>query len=122
VAGVATPLSLRLAIVVATVETVLAWVYVGFLGYASGSIAGGWRVTGFFLLFAVAFTGLTWALVARRRWVRAPLIVLQFLLAAFGLGFVNAGWAGFGVPLIVLAVSCVGLLLAPATREALGAR
>jgi hypothetical protein len=117
-----TALTLRLAIAGVAMETVLVWAYVGYLIYADAGAPGGWRVIGYFALYAVAFAGLTWALVVRRRWVRAPLIVLQLMLAAVGLGFLSNGAAAVGVLIIALAVGCVGLLIVPATRAALAAR
>jgi hypothetical protein len=114
--------TLRLAIAAVAVETLLVWGYVGLLVYDSGGAPGAWRVIGYFALYALAFAGLTWALIARRRWVRAPLIVLQLILVATGLGFLRNGAVAAGVAIMALAVACVGLLLAPATRQALGAR
>jgi hypothetical protein len=115
------PLPLRVAIVIVIVETLLTWAYVAYLGYESEG-AGGWRVVGYFALYAIAFTGLSWALVRRRRWVRAPLIVLQLLLIAVGVGFVRADSLAFGVVLAAVAVGCVLLLVTPSTRAALGVR
>jgi hypothetical protein len=115
-------LTLRLAIVAVLVETALVVGYVAVLIYADAGQPGGWRVIGYFALYAVAFIGLSWALIRRRRWVRAPLIVLQILLVATGLGLLQGGAVAVGVVLMALAVGCVVLLLAPATRGALGAR
>jgi len=115
-------LTWRLAVVGVLLETVLVWAYVGVLVYAGAGAPGVWRVIGFFGLWALAFAGLAVALVRRRPWVRAPLIVLQFLLIASGLTMRSGGEATFGVILIMLAVLVTGLLLAPGTRATLGAR
>jgi hypothetical protein len=114
-------LTLRLAIVAVLVETVLVTGYVVVLGFADAGEPGAWRVIGYFALYAVAFIGLSWALIRRRRWVRAPLIVLQLLLVATGLGLLGGGSPLVGAAVIALAVACTGLLLAPATRHALNA-
>jgi hypothetical protein len=113
------PLTLRLAIVAVLVETALVTGYVAVLVYADAGEPGGWRVIGYFALYAIAFIGLSWALIRRRRWVRAPLIVLQLLLLATGLGLLGGGSPLGGVAVIALAVAVTGLLLAPATRQAL---
>lgn len=106
----------RAAVALVILETVLVWVYVVLL-----ALAGDWRVFGYFALWAVAFAGLGWALVRRRRWVRAPLIVLQFLLAASGVLVLRGGAVGLGILLVVLALLGTGFLVAPATRATLGA-
>ena len=111
----------RLATAVVLFETVLAWGYVAVLGYSSFGLPGALRVVGYFALYAVAFAGLSWGLIRRRRWVRAPLIVLQLIFAATGLGFLRTGAPTIGVAMIGLAAACIGFLLAPSTRAALGA-
>ncbi len=115
------PLTLRLAFAVVLVETVLVVGYVAALIYLDADEPGGWRVIGYFALYAVAFVGLSWALIRRRRWVRAPLIVLQILLVATGLGLLR-DMAVLGVLVMAMAVFCVALLIAPGTRTALGSR
>jgi hypothetical protein len=107
----------RAAVAFVLVEAALVAVYVVLL-----AVAREWRIFGYFLMWAVAFAGLGWALVRRRRWVRAPLIVLQFLLAASGVVVQKGGAVVLGVVLVVLAVACTGFLMAPATRDTLGAR
>jgi hypothetical protein len=104
------------AVAIVLVETVLVWAYIVLLG-----LAGNWRVFGYFAMWAVAFAGLAWALVRRRRWARAPLIVLQFLLAAAGVLVQGGGAVVLGVLLVVLALVCTGFLMAPATATTLGA-
>jgi uncharacterized membrane protein YoaK (UPF0700 family) len=106
-----------IAIVLA--ETVGAWVYLGFLALAIGGDPGGWRVAGYFALYAVAFAILAVGLVRRRRWVRAPLIVLQLLLSVIGASLVAGGNPVPGVLLVVIPVACAGLLLTSTTRAEL---
>jgi hypothetical protein len=112
--GSASQWTWRTAVGLVLVETVLVWAYVALL-----VVAGNWRLVGYFAMWAVAFAGLAWALARRRRWVRAPLIVLQFLLAASGVT-VQGGAVVLGVVLVVLAVAATGFLVAPATRATLG--
>jgi hypothetical protein len=96
--------------------------YIGALGYENAGVPGAWRVIGYFALYALAFAVLSWAMLKRRRWVRAPLIVLQLIFAASGLGFLRNGPAAVGVAMIALAVAGIALLLAPGTTATLGTR
>jgi hypothetical protein len=116
------PLTLRLAIIAVLVETLMIWLYVAVLIYAGGGAAASWRIIVYFALYAFAFSGLAWALVGRRRWVRAPLIVLQLLLIAAGVAVVSSGAWLVGLAMIGWAAGCVVLLVLPPTRAALGIR
>ena len=118
----AAPLSYRLATIVVLVETVIVWAYVVLLTVDGWGLAGAWRVIGYFALYAIGFTFLAWALVRRQRWVRAPLIVLHLLVAAMGFSFLGAGARLAATLMIVVPMCCVGLLMAPGTREAIGIR
>jgi hypothetical protein len=55
----------------------------------------------------------------RRRWVRAPLIVLQLLLSVIGASMMGGDAPLPGLIIIAMSVGCVGLLLVSPTREAL---
>lgn len=112
-------LSLRLATAVVLVEAVAAWGYIGYLTADAAGDPGGWRVIGYFAIYAVAFAFLSWGLWRRRRWVRAPLIVLQLLLVVAGFSLVNGAAPVPGAVIIVLAIGCAGLLLAPTTYQSL---
>jgi hypothetical protein len=119
------PAVLRCAIAIFALETVGVWLYVGFLAYADLTRGGTGRaiaVTVYFAVYAVAFAAVAWALVRRRSWARGPAIVLQLLLAAIGYYMIQGGLPLVGVVVLLLAVTGVGLLLAPASRESLGAR
>ncbi len=73
---------------------------------------------GIALLLAV----LGWLLARRRAWARGPAIVLELLLLPIGYYMITGGAALLGVPAILLGLACGGLLLAPASRSALGIR
>jgi hypothetical protein len=123
VAGVTpTPpaITVRIATAIVLLETVAAWGYIGYLTVDAIGEPGGWRVVGYFALYAVAFTLLSVGLWRRRKWVRAPLIVLQLLLSVTGFSMVYGDAPVVGVLLILLAVGCAGLLLVEQTRTALG--
>jgi hypothetical protein len=110
--------TLWIATAIVLLEAVAVWAYIIFLAVATSEEAGAWRVIGYFALYAVAFTVLSVGLWRRRKWTRAPLIVLQLLLSVAGFSLVNNG-APAGAVLVVLAVGCAGLLLVSQTREAL---
>jgi hypothetical protein len=112
-----TPLRVLTAIVL--LEAVAAWGYIAYLVVAAAGEPGGWRVIGYFSLYAVAFTVLAVGLWRRRRWVRAPLIVLQLLLSVVGASLIGGGDPVAGVALVVVTLVCAGLLLSSSTREAL---
>ena len=111
--------TLRVATALVLVEAVASWAYIVYLAIATADEDGGWRVTGYFALYAVAFTFLSVGLWRRRKWTRAPLIVLQLLLSVVGFSLLNGDAPVPGVALVVVAVVCAGLLLASPTREAL---
>jgi hypothetical protein len=117
------PLSLRLVTGLVAVEILAVWVFVAVLIVgATGSDSGdALRELGYFALYAVALPALGWALLRRRKWVRAPLIVVQLLWIGIG-AIVVGGSPVVGTVIIVLAVACVVLLLTPGVREAIGAR
>jgi hypothetical protein len=121
------PAVLRWAIIMFALDTVGVWLYVGFLVYAdltqkANDSRGALLVTVYFGVYAMAFAGIAWALARRRSWARGPAIVLQLLLAAIGYYMIQGGVALVGVPVLLLAVIGAALLLAPASREHLGAR
>jgi hypothetical protein len=71
---------------------------------------------------AVLLALLGWLLARRRAWARGPAIVLELLLLPIGYYLTTGGAAWLGVPAILLGLTCGGLLLAPASRTALGIR
>jgi hypothetical protein len=111
--------TLRIATAIVLVEAVAAWAYIVYLAIETADEAGGWRITGYFALYAIAFTVLGVGLWRRRKWTRAPLIVLQLLLSVIGFSLVNGDAPAPGFTLVLVAVVCAGLLLVSPTREAL---
>ncbi len=76
--------------------------------------------SGFIALSAVVLAALGLALARKKALARGPAIVLQMLLIPLGYYMVAGGLAWVGVPVMVIGVVGSGLLLAPATRAALG--
>jgi len=114
---VLTPLRVLTGIVL--LEAVAVWGYVALLVAAAIDEPGVWRVIGLVAIFVVAFTLLTVGLWRRRRWVRAPLIVLHLLLTVVGTSLVAGGTPVAGALLVVIPLACVGLLLSSAAGGAL---
>ncbi|MCW2640183.1 MAG: hypothetical protein JWP76_2489, partial [Dactylosporangium sp.] len=85
-----------------------------------------WRdamiVTSFAVLIAVLLGVLALALTRRRAWARGPAVVLELMLLPIGWFMVSGGLAWLGVPVFLLGLLGAGLLVTPATREALGVR
>ncbi|GAA0953647.1 hypothetical protein Vau01_009420 [Virgisporangium aurantiacum] len=100
-------------------ETVALWGYIILLVATAIGEEDIWRVAGFIAMWTVALTFLSMGLWRRRKWTRAPLIVLQLLLSVIGFSLINGDAPAPGAVLVVLAVGCVGLLLVSQTREAL---
>jgi hypothetical protein len=74
------------------------------------------------LVLAAVLALLGWQLGRRRAWARSPALALELLFVPLGYYFIQGGAAVVGVPMIVLALLCIGLLVAPASRAALGIR
>jgi hypothetical protein len=126
-AGVPVPATLRWAIVLLAVQAVGLVGLVALLIYAdvrstSTSASGAVGLTVFAVLIAALFGLFVWALSGRRAWARGPAIVLELLLLPVGYSLVTSGLAVIGIPVLLLAGGTAALLLAPATRAALGAR
>jgi hypothetical protein len=123
----ALPATLRWAVVLLAVQAVGLVGLVVVLVFAdfrstSTSTVGATGLTVFVVLIAALFGLFVWALEGRRRWARGPAIVFELLLLPFGYSLVTGGLAIIGIPVLLLAGATIALLLAPATREALGAR
>ncbi len=121
-----TPAFLRWATVLLAVDTAGVWAYVAYLVYAdltrTAEHGQGTAVTVYFALFAVMFAVVTVALARRQAWARGLAIVLQLMLAAVGYYMIQGDLTIVGVVVLLLAVTGVVLLLAPSSREGLGAR
>lgn|SRR5262245_8101398 len=126
-AGATIPSTLRWAVVLLAVQAVglvalVVLLVVEDVRSTSTSSAGAAGLTVFAALIAALFGLFVWALAGRRRWARGPAIVLELLLLPVGFSLVTSGLAYLGIPVLLLAGITVALLLAPATRAALGAR
>jgi hypothetical protein len=64
--------------------------------------------------------GLSRALSNLKTWARGPAIVLELLLLPIGYTMITNGLAYVGIPVVLIGLFGAGLLLAPATRAALG--
>src|SRR2546429_9665146 len=74
------------------------------------------------LVFAAMLVGLAWQLARRRAWARSPAVTLQLLFMPFAYYLIHVGAAWAGIPVLLSALACVVLVVAPATRAALGIR
>jgi hypothetical protein len=63
-----------------------------------------------------------WALSRRYAWVRGPSVVLELMLLPIGYFMVAGGLVWIGLVVLALGLVGAGLLVAPATREALGVK
>lgn len=126
-AGAPLPATLRWAVVLLAIQAVglvgiVAWLVYEDVRSTSTSTAGAAGLTVFTALIAALFGLFVWALAGRRAWARGPAIVLELLLLPLGYSVITSGLAYLGIPVLLLAGITVALLLAPATRAALGAR
>jgi hypothetical protein len=118
---------LRLAVALLLVEALgigavaVLFAYYG-LTQKAASVGGAVSVVVFPAALA-ALLGLLGVMLARTRaWARGPSIALELLLVPIGYYMIVGGTAWLGIPTIVVALACTGLLLAPATRTALDIR
>jgi hypothetical protein len=74
------------------------------------------------LVFAAMLVGLAWQLARRRAWARSPAVTLQLLFMPFAYYLIHVGVAWAGIPVLVSALVCVVLVVAPSSRAALGIR
>jgi cyanate permease len=95
-------------------------VYLDATNHASAAESAA-SVTGFSVLMTAALALVAFSLARRRRWARAPAIVIELLLVAAGYTMLRVGdLLAVGIPVLVLGLLGAGLLLAPGTRRALG--
>jgi hypothetical protein len=114
-------------VVLLTAEAAALVALVAFLLYEdltapTGSLRGALAVTLYAAVMAGLLAVLSWALRRRQGWARGPAILLQLLLLPTGYYMVTGGLAWLGIPVLAIGLAGAGMLLAPATREALGIR
>ena len=71
-------------------------------GAATGAIVA--------ILAGVAILFLARAVLARKRWPRSPVIVLQILFVPVGIGLLQSGKPGFGVPVVLIPLATLIVL------------
>jgi hypothetical protein len=121
----AEPVTLRVAVWLLAIEAALTGIFaiyliVDSLTGAASSAGGAVGVIGFLLVVAAVLGAAAWALNRRRAWARGPAIVLHFMLFPFGLVCLSAGNPLLGVVALLVGIGGSGVLLAPATRIAVG--
>jgi hypothetical protein len=123
----ANPGTLKWAVRLLAVETVALAALTVFLVYLDitarvTAAQAALSVTGYGVLMTAGFLAVTVGLARRRRWARAPAIVLNLLQVPIGMSILSAGLFWIGAPAVAAGLATAALLLAPATREALGVR
>jgi hypothetical protein len=121
------PVTLRWAVRVLVVEAVGLAVVAGLFAYVGmtrqvATLGGAVSVVVFPAGLGVLLATFGWQLWRLRAWARGPVIALQLLLVPIGYYMIVGGAAWLGVPAIIGALLCTGLLIAPASRSALGIR
>lgn len=74
------------------------------------------------VVFATVLAGLGWQLLRRRGWARGPAVALELFFLPVGYYLIQWGVWALGIPVVAVALTCIALLLAPASRAALGIR
>lgn len=121
----ALPATLRWAVLLLAGEAVAVALVAAFLGYEdvageAASLRSALLVTAYAAVMAALLGLLARALYQRRAWARSPAIVLQLLLLPTAYAMVTSGLPWLGLPVGVLGLVVIGLLVTPATREAVG--
>src|SRR5262245_49724974 len=96
-------------------------IYEDIAGQAA-SLRSALLVTAYALLMAGLLSLLARSLSRRRAWARSPAIVLQLLLLPTAYVMISSGLIWLGLPIGVLGLVVIGLLVSPATRQAIGIR
>jgi hypothetical protein len=118
------PVTLRIAILLMFVEAAalaVVAVLVGYVVVTEPADTAGAVLTAAALpaVYAALLALLGWQLGRRRRWARGPAVVLELLLALLGYSATGSGGWWLGVAAMVAGLTCTGLLVAPASRDAL---
>lgn len=117
--------TLRWAVRVLAVEAVALTglaIYVAWatLARSTTSKQGAGALLALIVIGMLIVAGLSRALSNLKTWARGPAIVLELLLLPIGYTMISGGLAYVGIPVMLVGVVGAGLLLAPATRTALG--
>ena len=121
----ALPTSLRLAVVLLSVEALGVGLLAAIFAYdgltqRAASTGSAVSVVAFPAILAVVLGLLAVQLSRSRAWARGPAVALELLLVPLGYSMVVGGAPWLGVPAIVAGLVCTGLLLTPSARTKLG--
>lgn len=123
------PVTLRVAVGLLLVEAVGVLIVAGLvvdvlLSEYPGHLWGRQPVAimAFGAVIAAALAGLGWQLLRRRAWARGPAVALELFFLPAGYYLTHSGVWALGIPVSAAALTCIVLLLAPASRAALGIR
>jgi hypothetical protein len=113
--------AVRLLAVEAVALTGLA-IYVAWASLAGSTTSkqGAGALLALIVIGVLIVAGLSRALSNLKTWARGPAIVLELLLLPIGYTMISGGLAYVGIPVMLAGIFGAGLLLAPATRTALG--
>lgn len=113
--------AVRLLAVEAVALTGLA-IYVAWASLARSTTSkqGAGALLALIVIGVLIVAGLSRALSNLKTWARGPAIVLELLLLPIGYTMISGGLAYVGIPVMLAGLFGAGLLLAPATRTALG--
>jgi hypothetical protein len=119
------PSTLRIAVWLLAVEAgalalLAAILLYGDLTGGADNQQGAIGVIGYVSVIAAVIAVLAKALSGRRAWARGPAIVLHMLLLPFGIAIATGGQPLVGVVALVASIAGLTVLLAPATRIAVG--
>jgi hypothetical protein len=122
-AGTRVPTTLRWAIALLLAEAVAVVAVIGYAALAGNVvISRDAPVLGFAAIMVAVLALLGWALARLHSWARTPATVMELMLLPLGWFMVRGGLAWLGVPLLAIGLVGAGLLIAPATRAALGVK
>jgi len=121
------PATLRWAVWLLAVQAVALAGVTGLFVYEDitarpGNMSDALATTAYFAVLTLIFAVLAWYLRQHRSWARGPAIVLELLSLPVGYLMLQAGQVWLGPPVMLLGLTGAGLLLAPASRGALGIR
>jgi hypothetical protein len=119
------PLTLRIAVWLLASEAAALGLLAALLLYRD--LAGGAQtpqgaigVIGYVTVIAAALGVLSWQLRARRAWARGAAVVAHMFMLPLGIAITTGGQTLIGVPVLLAGVGGCVVLLAPATRIAIG--